>query len=100
MSSLTAKLVACVIGFAIVVAAVPADAAKATKHKKVAAAYTGDRAQSRYRGANLFPAGPVYNGPDYLGDDPDPFIRSPDLSRIERPLWRRELAAALLPRRI
>ncbi len=29
----------------------------------------------RYRGTNLFPAGPVYNANDYLGDDPDPFIR-------------------------
>ena len=28
-----------------------------------------------YRGANLFPAGPVYYGTEYLGDDPDPFIR-------------------------
>ena len=33
-------------------------------------------ANSRYRGTNLFPAGPIYNGTDYLGDDPDPFIRS------------------------
>ena len=27
------------------------------------------------RGANLFRCGPVYNGNDYLGSDPDPFIR-------------------------
>ncbi len=27
------------------------------------------------RGANRFPCGPVYNGTDYLGTDPDPFIR-------------------------
>jgi hypothetical protein len=27
-------------------------------------------------GANLFPCGPLYNGNDYLGNDPDPFIRS------------------------
>jgi hypothetical protein len=28
------------------------------------------------RGLNLFPAGPIYHARDYLGDDPDPFIRS------------------------
>jgi len=31
---------------------------------------------SHYRGTNLFPAGPVYSGSDYIGDDPDPFIAS------------------------
>jgi hypothetical protein len=30
----------------------------------------------RCRCANLFHCGPIYNGLDYLGDDPDPFIRS------------------------
>jgi hypothetical protein len=29
----------------------------------------------RCRCANLFHCGPIYNGLDYLGDDPDPFIR-------------------------
>ncbi len=27
------------------------------------------------RGSNLFHCGPIYNSNDYLGDDPDPFIR-------------------------
>lgn len=77
MSSLAIKLMASVIGLAFVLAAAaPADAAKARKHKKVAAAHTTIRVQPWYRGTNLFPAGPVYNGRDYLGDDPDPFIRS------------------------
>ena len=77
MSSLIARFSACAIGLAVVVAAAaPADAAKASRHKKVVAAHGSDRVQSKYRGANLFPAGPVYNGPDYLGYDPDPFIRS------------------------
>jgi hypothetical protein len=31
---------------------------------------------SSCRGGNLFPCGPVYNGDDYLGNDPDPFIRA------------------------
>ena len=30
---------------------------------------------SSCRGGNLFPCGPVYNSTDYLGSDPDPFIR-------------------------
>jgi hypothetical protein len=76
MSSLALKLMACVIGLAIVLAAaVPADAAKARKHKKVARVQTTAQVQGNYRGSHLFPAGPVYNGPDYLGDDPDPNIR-------------------------
>ena len=28
--------------------------------------------KTQYRDTNLFPANPVYIGPDYLGDDPDP----------------------------
>ena len=54
----------------------PADAAKARKHKKhVTARAATVTVNSRYRGTNLFPAGPIYNGTDYLGDDPDPIIR-------------------------
>jgi hypothetical protein len=77
MLSFPVKLIASAIGLAFVlVASAPADAAKARKHKKVAAAHTNVRVQSWHRGTNLFPAGPLYNGQDYLGDDPDPFIRS------------------------
>lgn len=77
MSSLPVKLIASAIGLAVALAAsAPAEAAKARKHKKVAGAHATVRVQSGYRGTNLFPAGPIYNGPDYLGDDPDPFIRS------------------------
>jgi len=76
MPSLVLKLMACIIGLAIVVAAAaPADAAKARKHKKAPRVQTTVHVQGKYRGTNLFPAGPVYNGPDYLGDDPDPNIR-------------------------
>jgi hypothetical protein len=76
MSSFTVKLMACVIGLTLATAAsVPADAAKARKHKRVAAAHMTARVQTGYWGTNLFPAGPIYNGPDYLGDDPDPNIR-------------------------
>ena len=77
MASLAVKLTISAIGLAFVVAvAMPADAAKARKHKKhVAAPAAKVTAKSRYWGTDKFPAGPVYNGNDYLGDDPDPNIR-------------------------
>lgn len=74
MASLPFKLMASAVAFAVAVAGAPADA-KARKHKKHAAHAAQTVSQTRYRGVDLFPAGPVYNGKDYLGDDPDPFIR-------------------------
>ncbi len=76
MSSLKLKCMACVIGLAFAAASVPAEAAKARKHKKTTDSHTSARVQGKYRGTNLYPAGAIYNGQDYLGDDPDPFIRS------------------------
>ncbi len=78
MASFALKLMTAAVGVALVLAAAaPADAAKARKHKKhLAAPATTVTAKSGYRGLNLFPAGPIYNSGDYLGDDPDPFIRS------------------------
>jgi hypothetical protein len=77
MASLPVKLMVSAIGLALVLAAAaPADAAKARKHKKHGTAHAAAvTVNSRYRGTNLFPAGPVYHANDYLGDDPDPFIR-------------------------
>ena len=76
MASLAVKLMVSVIGLAFVLAATSADAAKARKHKKPVAAHAAAvTAKSGYRGTNLFPAGPIYHANDYLGDDPDPFIR-------------------------
>jgi hypothetical protein len=60
------------VGFAAALAS-SASAATKTKHAKQIAPASG--AVSSCRGGNLFPCGPVYNGPDYLGSDPDPFIR-------------------------
>ena len=68
------KLILLVIGLAsVLIAATPADAAKTNKHRHGQTNAVVNN--SRYRGAKLFPVGPVYNGPDYIGDDPDPFIR-------------------------
>ena len=71
------------IGLALVVAS-PAEAAqKSTKNKRHAA--TVQTMQHRQT-ANALPQGvsyqggvlkgPLYNGPDYIGDDPDPNIRA------------------------
>jgi hypothetical protein len=44
-------------------------------HRKHVAHAAAMPAKSGDHGANLFPVGPVYHANDYLGDDPDPFIR-------------------------
>jgi hypothetical protein len=54
-----------------------ADAGNKVKHRHAGMPRTvvaASAAQS-CRGANLFHCGPIYNSNDYLGDDPDPFIR-------------------------
>jgi hypothetical protein len=71
---------AVVVGFAVVFAS-PAEAAKRHRHKYVAApaktsTHIRSRTATRCRGGNFVPCGPLYNGQDYLGEDPDPNIRS------------------------
>jgi hypothetical protein len=74
---LSTKILVSVCGLAFVAAAsAPAEAAQVRKHKRAAGAYAMASAPSQYRGLDKFPAGPIYAGPTYLGDDPDPFIRS------------------------
>ena len=79
----TLSIVVSAIGLAFVLA-LPAEAAKAGKQKKSAAtAHTMKYRQT----AEIVPApgagyqggvmrGPLYNGQDYLGDDPDPSVRA------------------------
>ena len=62
------------IGFALALP-VSAEPAKEPKQKKQTVAPKAERTKMGYRGADKFRAGPLYNGIDYLGDDPDPFIR-------------------------
>ena len=59
---------------AVAVVATPA-AAKVRKHKKIAHPTVTAQAKSGAWGTNVFPAGPLYFGGTYLGDDPDPNIR-------------------------
>ena len=71
MPSFPLRLFGLVLASAFVLAS-PADAAKSRKHKKASAIET---ASVYYWGTNLVPAGPIYFGPMYLGNDPDPNIR-------------------------
>jgi len=83
MKSLSMTLVIAAAGLAFVLAS-PAEAAKSAKYKKsVAAAHTVKHRQTasavpaaggEYQGGVM--RGPLYNGQDYLGDDPDPNVRA------------------------
>jgi hypothetical protein len=52
-----------------------AEPAQPTKPKKQVTTPAPARVNSIYRGTDKFRAGPLYYGQEYLGDDPDPFIR-------------------------
>jgi hypothetical protein len=73
MISRPVKVLACALSFALMLAS-SADAAKKTK--KPVPNQTAAANSARCRGGNQFPCGPVYFENYYLGDDPDPFIRS------------------------
>ena len=64
----------CALGLAVMLTS-SANAANKIKKPKPAAPRPAAAATVPCRGANLFRCGPVYNGNDYLGNDPDPFIR-------------------------
>lgn len=74
VSLLPLKLLAAV--FAVVLAGAIADAAPRKAKKKTIAAPSSVEAPVRYRDKSAFPPGPVYFGTEYMGEDPDPFIRS------------------------
>jgi hypothetical protein len=69
--------------FAVALAVGVAEPAEAAgKHKKryarsqAAPMQTMGRMPASYSGGGISASGPLYNGQDYLGTDPDPFIRS------------------------
>jgi hypothetical protein len=72
MPSRPTKLLICALCFAAMAAS---SAQAAQKMRKPAAPQATAGSAVPCRGANLFHCGPVYNGNDYLGSDPDPFIR-------------------------
>jgi hypothetical protein len=77
MSSFPFKILVAtfVTAVALVSSANAENAGKVRKHKKVATASKTVQADPYHRGTNLVPAGPLYFGGVYLGDDPDPNIR-------------------------
>ena len=80
MRDVRSKLLFVSAAFAAGIAlSLPASAEPATpvkpKKPEAAATTTNKSVQTTYRGAEKFRTGPLYNGTDYLGDDPDPFIR-------------------------
>ncbi len=74
MTSRSVKLLISALSLAVILAS-SASAAKKTRKSRPAAPQAVIGSSVPCRGANLFHCGPVYNGNDYLGDDPDPFIR-------------------------
>ena len=70
------KLSAIVAGLVIIATAVMADAPETAKKKRHKHKTEAAASKTIQRGADKFPAGPLYyNGGEYLGDDPDPNIR-------------------------
>jgi len=75
MPTFPAKMLAATCAAAVLLA-LPANAKQQRKHRKYATSPAAAFASPGYHGANLFPPGPVMYGNEYLGNDPDPFIRS------------------------
>jgi len=67
----------CILTLALMLLMLLSSAEAATKAKRQTP--PGPRATAgsaaTCRGGNLFPCGDIYSGNDYLGTDPDPFIR-------------------------
>jgi hypothetical protein len=69
-----AKLFVCALGLAAI--ASTADAAQKTKKPSPTAPELAAADSAPCRGSNVYHCGPIYNGYEYLGNDPDPFIRA------------------------
>ena len=75
MSTLSFKILVVTFAAAFATSVYAENAEKVRKPKKVARVSKTVRADPYHRGTNLVPAGPLYFGDVYLGDDPDPNIR-------------------------
>jgi hypothetical protein len=73
MTSHVFKLTVLTFGLAVALTT-GADAAQKTKKQAAPQATAGNTAPCR--GANVYHCGPIYNSYEYLGNDPDPFIRA------------------------
>lgn len=63
------------ISLAAMLAASANAATKTKRAKHIVHAAGAPTVASSCRGSNLFHCGPLYNSTDYLGNDPDPYIR-------------------------
>ena len=68
------KLLVGLLGLSVILAS-SAEAATKAKRPKPIAPQASLGSSVPCRGANLFHCGPITSGDDYLGNDPDPFIR-------------------------
>jgi hypothetical protein len=79
MTSRTLKLLAVVLTLSVILSvmqAPSADAGHKLRHPHAGTPPTVVAGTAQHcRGANFFQCGPIYNANDYLGDNPDPFIR-------------------------
>jgi hypothetical protein len=76
MTSRRALSLVLTVGLAVTLASSGAAAkTKRAKHYTPAVGASAASTASSCRGGHLFRCGPVYNSTDYLGNDPDPFIR-------------------------
>jgi hypothetical protein len=73
MALRSVKLVICALALGVMLTP---NAEAANKAKKPVAPQTAAANATTCHGANLFHCGPLYNSTDYLGSDPDPFIRA------------------------
>jgi len=76
MTLRSAMLSACALGAGIILTSAAPSAAKKAKHPGVYRPQAASGASVACRGANLYPCGPIYSNYEYLGTDPDPFIRT------------------------
>ena len=75
MNPHSVTLWACVLGAGVILTSAADAATKKAKHPSAYAPQTAT-SSATCRGANVFRCGPLYSSYDYLGTDPDPFIRT------------------------
>jgi hypothetical protein len=76
MTSRSVTLMICVLGAGVILTSAAHAANKKAKQSGAYAPHPASSATAACRGANLYPCGPIYSSYDYLGTDPDPFIRT------------------------
>jgi len=76
MTSRSATLSICVLVVGVIFASVAHAATKKANHPGAYRPQAASGTSATCRGANLFRCGPLYSSYEYLGTDPDPFIRT------------------------